>query len=88
MLSDDHCLMHNRTDVTFPQRGPDVSSHGSPVGVAAMKLYVHVRLEFPFFVFNGVGWVLSRQPPSGSNTVVDVFHKLTTIPDHGIVEER
>ena len=29
----------------------------------------------------------SREAPSCPHTVVDVFHKLTAIPDHGIVKQ-
>lgn len=48
---------------------------------------MHVRLELPLFILNGVAWALSRQAPCGGNTVVDIFHKLTAIPDHRIVKQ-
>merc|ERR1719320_1423852 len=48
---------------------------------------MHVRQELPLLVFNAVTWDHSREAPSCPHTVVDVFHKLTAIPDHGIVKQ-
>jgi len=80
--------MYHWARVSLLQCWPYICPYRGATGIATVELNMHVRFELPLFVLNGVAGALSRQAPCGANTVVDVFHKLTAIPDHRIVEQR
>ena len=53
-LSDDHRFVNNWSFFSFFQRWPYVSSDRGAGWIAAVELYMHIRLELPFFVLDGI----------------------------------